>query len=60
MRIRLLVIVQSPFFVAGCGRYQPRNGDIIFQTSLSDQSVAIQAATKSPYSHLGIVYELAQ
>lgn len=33
-----------------------KNGDIIFQTSLSGQSRAIQDATKSPYSHCGIVY----
>jgi len=36
--------------------YQPQNGDIIFQTSKSAQSVAIQRATKSKYSHMGIVY----
>ncbi|MCF7913195.1 MAG: YiiX family permuted papain-like enzyme [Candidatus Cloacimonetes bacterium] len=33
-----------------------RNGDIIFQTSISRQSVAIQIATKSEYSHMGIIY----
>jgi len=38
------------------GRYQPQNGDIVFQTSRSSQSVAIQRATHSPYSHMGIVY----
>jgi hypothetical protein len=31
-------------------------GDIIFQTSRSSQSVAIQRATHSPYSHMGIVF----
>jgi uncharacterized protein YycO len=36
--------------------YSPVNGDIIFQTSKSSQSTAIQLATKSPYSHVGIVY----
>jgi uncharacterized protein YycO len=41
---------------AGCNSYTARNGDIIFQTSLSNQSKAIQAATKSPYSHMGIIY----
>jgi hypothetical protein len=34
-----------------------RNGDIIFQTSKSDQSKAIQLATNSKYSHMGIIYE---
>ena len=37
-------------------QYLPQDGDIIFQTSLSSQSYAIQAATKSRYSHVGIVY----
>ena len=33
-----------------------QNGDIIFQTSKSKQSMAIQIATKSEYSHVGIIY----
>lgn len=41
---------------AGCYSYTGNDGDIIFQTSLSDQSKAVQAATHSPYSHMGIVY----
>ncbi|MGE0407035.1 MAG: YiiX family permuted papain-like enzyme [Candidatus Korobacteraceae bacterium] len=32
-----------------------RDGDIIFQTSRSAQSAAIQRATGSPYSHMGII-----
>ncbi len=36
---------------------QFQNGDIIFQTSKSSQSKAIQLATKSKYSHMGIIYE---
>lgn len=36
---------------------QLQNGDLIFQTSLSDQSKAIQLATRSKYSHMGIVYK---
>lgn len=35
-----------------------QNGDIIFQTSTSDQSKAIQLATHSKYSHMGIVFEM--
>lgn len=45
--------------VVGCapgGDYEPRNGDIILHTSQSAQSLAIQLATKSLYSHMGIVY----
>ena len=34
-----------------------KNGDLIFQTSLSGQSKAIQLATKSKYSHCGILYK---
>jgi hypothetical protein len=45
--------------LGGCapgGGYEPRSGDIVFQTSRSAQSLAIQLATASPYSHMGIVY----
>ena len=34
-----------------------QNGDIIFQTSKSSQSKAIQLATHSKYSHMGIIYD---
>lgn len=34
-----------------------QNGDIIFHTSKSNQSKAIQAATGSKYSHMGIIYK---
>ncbi len=37
-----------------------QNGDIIFQTSLSSQSKAIQLATHSKYSHMGIIYRVEQ
>lgn len=36
--------------------YEPMNGDLIFHVSRSSQSEAIQLATKSKYSHMGIVY----
>lgn len=35
-----------------------QNGDIIFQTSTSSQSQAIQLASKSKYSHMGIIYQI--
>lgn len=35
---------------------QLQPGDIIFHTSTSTQSKAIQLATRSPYSHMGILY----
>lgn len=34
-----------------------KEGDIIFQTSLSSQSKAIQLATNSKYSHVGIIFK---
>jgi hypothetical protein len=33
-----------------------KDGDIIFQTSKSSQSLAIQRATHSKYSHMGIIF----
>ncbi len=35
-----------------------KNGDIVFQTSLSTQSKAIQLATHSKYSHCGMIFNL--
>src|SRR6478736_5722000 len=32
-----------------------RDGDLVFQTSRSGQSLAVQRATHSPWSHMGIV-----
>ena len=37
-------------------RYRPQTGDILLQSLKSDQSEAIQIATKSPYSHVGVVF----
>ena len=34
-----------------------KDGDLIFQTSVSEQSKAIQLATKSKYSHCGLIYK---
>lgn len=55
---RLLVVL--PLLMAtsctGQQEYVPQNGDIVFHTSTSNQSRAIQLATSSPYSHMGIVY----
>lgn len=33
-----------------------QDGDIIFQSSQSGQSLAVQLATKSKYSHVGLIY----
>jgi hypothetical protein len=37
---------------------QLQDGDIIFQTSLSQRSQTIQLATHSKYSHCGIIYKI--
>jgi hypothetical protein len=34
-----------------------QNGDIVFHISKSEQSEAIQLATKSEYSHCGLIYK---
>jgi hypothetical protein len=57
--MRWLAALLVSLALAGCtssADYEPRDGDIVFQTSRSAQSLAIQLATKSPYSHLGVVY----
>ncbi len=54
-KIALVILV----VLSACGSsepYEPQNGDIIFHTSRSAQSVAIQRATNSQYSHMGIVF----
>jgi uncharacterized protein YycO len=33
-----------------------RDGDIVFHTSRSAQSLAVQRATRSPFSHMGLVF----
>jgi Permuted papain-like amidase enzyme, YaeF/YiiX, C92 family len=43
-------------FVAAAPLPALRDGDIVFQTSGSSQSAAIQRATQSPWSHMGIVF----
>ena len=45
-------------FTAACSRTTPAvtDGDIIFQTSKSSQSLAVQHATHSKYSHMGILF----
>jgi len=47
-------------FAAACSGKEAiplvHDGDVIFQTSLSSQSLAIQRATSSRYSHMGLVF----
>jgi Permuted papain-like amidase enzyme, YaeF/YiiX, C92 family len=53
---RPLALISSLLLAANAVGATPlRDGDIIFHTSRSAQSAAIQRATHSPYSHMGIV-----
>jgi len=54
-----LIIVLMTLVVVDCGQQEPqlKNGDIIFHESTSSQSMAIQLATNSRYSHMGILYQ---
>lgn len=63
MKYNLLLLAVIQIFVS-CQRKESafigkdlKNGDLIFQTSQSAQSQAIQLATKSKYSHCGIIYK---
>ena len=58
-RILRLLIIILPLLTVSCERkdLNLREGDIIFQTSLSSQSRAIQLATGSKYSHMGIILD---
>jgi hypothetical protein len=55
MKKTWMVFLGFTIFI-GCSTYIPADGDIIFQTSLSNQSRAVQIATGSPLSHMGIIY----
>lgn len=55
-RVILFSIIFAIF--SGYAGDKLQNGDIIFQTSLSNQSKAIQLASNSIYSHMGIIYHI--
>jgi hypothetical protein len=54
-----IFVVFLMFALSGLARANKavQEGDIIFQTSRSRQSQAIQLATKSKYSHMGIIFK---
>jgi hypothetical protein len=59
MKKPLPFLILTLLALSACGDSlagQLRDGDIIFHTSRSAQSVAIQKATHSRYSHMGIVF----
>jgi uncharacterized protein YycO len=55
MRFIILFILSFVSFISRAN-YTPQDGDIIFQSSQSRQSLAVQQATNSPYSHMGIIF----
>lgn len=48
------LLSQLSFIKSACAAVQ--EGDLIFQTSNSSQSIAVQEATQSPYSHMGVIF----
>lgn len=59
MKSNLLFIFIFFSLIGSCQKYKTfpfKTGDIIFQSSQSGQSRAVQLATHSIYSHVGIVY----
>jgi hypothetical protein len=53
---RVFLVLLAALLSLAAGKYEPRDGDIVFQDSQSPESQAIQLATGSPYSHVGIVF----
>ena len=51
-----IVLLTIITLLSSCTQTDFQNGDIIFQVSKSKQSIAIQKATHSQYSHMGIIY----
>ena len=58
--MRVSKLIAPAIFITALTAAKPqlqlKDGDIIFQTTQSSQSKAIQLATHSRYSHVGIVY----
>lgn len=57
----IVILLEIIFVFTSCSKSENfseyKDGDIIFQTSASSQSKAIQLATNSKYSHMGIIYK---
>ena len=51
-----VLIMMSCFACSKANEQKPRNGDLIFHTSKSQQSGFIQTITGSPLSHVGVIY----
>ena len=55
-RYHVVVVLLAVLLNPAAAGYEPRDGDIVFQDSGAPESEAIQLATDSPYSHVGIVF----
>ena len=58
-KVKIIYIIIILLILFSCNKIPEqdlKNGDIIFQVSKSSQSKAIQIATGSKYSHMGIIY----
>jgi hypothetical protein len=55
MRFVLPILLGASLCVTASAARPLRDGDLIFQTSRSGQSLAVQRATHSPWSHMGVV-----
>jgi uncharacterized protein YycO len=55
MKHALLLMILCLATASGHASDRLRDGDIIFHTSRSAQSAAIQRATHSPFSHVGVI-----
>lgn len=53
--VRILLGLLLIALSGAAAAWAPQDGDIVFHTSTSRQSEAIQRATRSPWSHLGVV-----
>jgi hypothetical protein len=52
-----IIIFISPIFGNSIDLTKLREGDIIFHESISEQATAIKHATKSRYTHVGIIFK---
>lgn len=54
--MKKILVVLVVLIITGCGKKaELKTGDIIFQTSKSNQSKAIALATHSEYTHMGVI-----
>jgi len=55
MRFVVALLIGMSMCVRAPAATPLRDGDLVFQTSRSGQSLAVQRATHSPWSHMGVV-----